>query len=140
MQITNAAKSDMHVAHCVDIDRDGFVRLHIADQDGVQRAWVSHDIDLNVLRGYVSQGSPALVTQAGRNMWLITAFMHAPARVAASTTGPAAPTVLRADMLELGGGAARMWVEGRTLHLRAFHMNLRAEGQQRLVGATIALG
>ena len=139
MQTIDTQASDVRVAQPVRIEGDGYVGLRVPGDAGVVRAWVQQDICLAALRQCIAAPAPVLVRRLGVDLWVITGLLHAPTAVAAAAEADA-PVVLRGDSLELGDGAARFWVEGRTLHCRAFHMNFRADGQQRLVGATIALG
>lgn len=137
MQTHDAQQDRDCLGHCVSIDAQGLVRLRLAQAGNQVLAWVHRDVDLAALREHVREGGPALLRPVGANTWLITALVHAPNQVRAEAI---APTVLRADAIELGNGAARIWAEGRTLHLRAYHMHLRAQGHQRLTAATLALG
>ena len=139
MQTIDKQAPDVRVAQGIHIDSDGYVGLRVPGHAGVVCAWVQQDICLAALRQRIAAHAPILVSRLGVELWVITGLLHAPTAVAAAAEADA-PVVLRGDSLELGDGAARFWVEGRTLHCRAFHMNFRADGQQRLVGATIALG
>lgn len=114
----------------------GMVWVENAPHQDHLAARVSARFSPQELRRCVAAGLPALVMVTQCNTAVIIDFICAHSENAQVTK----QNVLTCDAIELGGGQARLWTEGRTLHIRAHHIDVMAEGEQRLRGATVHVG
>jgi hypothetical protein len=136
MQRSAAYGSTPFFAQAIGQAPDGAVLIALEGQPAPVAAATSARFDADDVRRFTALRYQVLVVMADHDVPVIVDFIAPP-----HTLRPtwAAKRILRCDALELGG-QARLWADGRTLHVRAFHMDLRAEGEQRLRGATVHVG
>lgn len=99
-------------------------------------ARVSARLNAQDVRTFVDAGCDALVLMTQAHVAVIVDFA---ANETCLEQAASKPRILSCDAIDLAG-AARLYVDGQTLHVRAHHMVLRAQGEQRLMGATVHVG
>ena len=136
MQHSAAYSSTPFFAQAVGQAPDGAVLVLLEGRTAAVAAATSARFDAEDVRRFTALRYQVLVVMTEHDVPVIIDFIAPP-----HTLRPAcAPKrILRCDALDIGG-QARLWTDGRTLHVRAFHMDLRAEGEQRLRGATVHVG
>lgn len=114
---------------------EGLVWVQCTGETRRRTASVSARISPHELRRFVAARLQVLVLLTRCDSAVIVEFIQPP-----SPAPEAAPHVVACDVIDLGGGRARLWTEGRTLHIRAHNIDVMAQGEQRLRGATMHLG
>ena len=136
MQHSAARRFSPLFAQAVGQAPDGSVLVLLKGAQAAVAAATSARFEAQDVRRYIALRYQVLVVIAEDDVPVIVDFIAPPHTLQAA---PPMPRVVRCDAIDLGG-QARLWTDGRTLHVRAFHMDLRAEGEQRLRGATVHVG
>lgn len=85
------------------------------------------------MRRWAQRGHEVLVHQTHEGDWVVIDVLQK------SEPDQEADT-LYCRAIQFGEGEARIWLEGRTLFVRGFHIDARARAEHRITGATLNLG
>jgi hypothetical protein len=136
MQHSAAHRLTPLLAQAVGQAPNGSVLVLLQGASLAVAAATSARFDAEDVRHYVASRYQVLVVMTEDDVPVILDFIAPPHTLKAA---PSKGRIVRCDAIDIGG-QARLWTEERTLHVRAFHMDLRAEGEQRLRGATVHVG
>ncbi len=120
----------------VGFSPQGAVLLASGHEPAPQVAHLSARLAEQDVGRFVAARCQALVITSACGALIIIDFVSN----AQSRAEAAQPQVLACDAIELGGGQARLWAQNGTLHIRAHTIDVMAQGEQRLRGATVHIG
>ena len=132
--ITSVAPSMVtHVARLMGVYDAGRVAIARTAHGSAEPARYSARFSEAQMRHWAQRGHEVLVHQTHQDDWVVLDVLQ-------SSEPDHEPVTLHCQAIQFGEGEARIWLEGRTLFVRGFHIDARARGEHRITGATLNLG